>query len=106
MEIIENKLYVDIIKNNIKYHYNKPDFIGYDYLNLIKILCELNIDKVRIGIKTCNIVSEVKILNKLRINFGKKNVIFTGDYKNKIYQYNIRLLNDNEYNKFRKSITQ
>lgn len=101
MEIIEKDFSVEIINENKKYLYNKPMYKGYDYIYLTKKLCELNITKARIGIKTCNIVSNNKILTKLKKIFGE-NVSFTGSYKDKIYQYNIVLLNDEDYLNFKK----
>lgn len=102
MEIIENEFSIEIINNNNNFFYSKPSYKGYDYLSLIKKLYELNITQIRIGIKSCNIVSDKKILTKLKKSFGNKKVFFTGSYKEKIYQYNIILLTENDYLNFKK----
>lgn len=101
MDIIENPFSIEFIKDNNSYYYNKPNYKGYNYLNLLKKLYDLNITRVRIGIKTCNIVSDKKILIKLKKKFGYNNVVFTGSYKDYIYQYNINLMNNNEYLNFK-----
>jgi hypothetical protein len=102
MEINESPVLVEIDYKDKKYFFNKPSYKGYDYVNLSKKMVELDIDQIRIGIKTCNIVSNTKILMKLKKLFGYKNVSFTGSYKDKIYQYNIKFMNDKEFDSFKK----
>lgn len=90
MEIIENEYYIEVIKDDKIYHYNKSSK-EYDYRNLAISLSDLDIKNVRIGINSCNIVSKKSILKRLKSIFGKNKVSFTGSYKDKIYQYNIKL---------------
>lgn len=106
MKIIEKDSYIEVLKDNNIYHYSKPNYVFYDYLNLIKTLINLDIYQIRVGIKSCNVVSNKKTLNKLKTFFSKNRVKFTGSYENKIYQYSIEILNDIEYKKFKEVMSK
>lgn len=95
MEIIEHECRIEVFKDNKRFSIIKPSFEAYDYVDLVKKLVNLGIYQIRIGFKSCNVVSEKKILTKLKKLFPNR-VIFHGNYKFKNYSYNIKILNEKE----------
>ena len=96
MEIIEHECRIEVFEGNKHFSVIKPSFNAYNYINLVEKLVNLGVFQIKIGFKSCNIVSEKKILTKLKKVFNKNKIVFHGDYKFKNYSYNIQILNEKE----------